>query len=162
VRFVRLPSVADIPSRFAWKKRQEHLESGLPIWPDSVSILLGSDDALPKLVPSSDWWDKRFLNLDRDGFYFHDEALPLRFTYILEPRSENVQIARADLIPSIEAFPRLVANTSVNYALSSDVRRREFHAVGRFVEQITIKRLILGTSPERFEMLGLFLEEDAS
>ena len=132
------------------------------LWPDSVSILFGGADALPKLVPSCDWWDKRFLDLERDGFYFHDEALPVRFTYILEPRSRHVQIARADLIPSIEAFPRLVANTSVNYALSSDMRRREFYALGRFVEEITIKRLILGTSPECFEMLGSFLEQDVS
>jgi hypothetical protein len=132
------------------------------LWPDSVSILFGTEYALPKLVPSCDWWDKRFLDLERDGFYFHDEALPVRFTYILEPRSQNVQIARADLIPSIEAFPRLVANTSVNYALSSDMRRREFHALGRFVEKIIIKRLVLGTSPECFEMLGSFLEQDAS
>jgi hypothetical protein len=132
------------------------------LWPDSVSILFGTEDALPKLVPSCDWWDKRFLDLERDGFYFHDEALPVRFTYILEPRSQNVQIARADLLPSIEAFPRLVANTSVNYALSSDMRRREFHALGRFVEKIIIKRLILGTSSECFEMLGSFLEQDAS
>jgi len=132
------------------------------LWPDSVSILFGGADALPKLVPSCDWWDKRFLDLERDGFYFHDEALPVRFTYILEPRSRYVQIARADPMPSIEAFPRLVANTSVNYALSSDMRRREFYALGRFVEEITIKRLILGTSPECFEMLGSFLEQDVS
>ena len=132
------------------------------LWPDSVSLLFGTDYALPKLVPSCDWWDKRFLDLERDGFYFHDQALPVRFTYILEPRTQNAQIARADLIPSIEAFPRLVANTSVNYALSSDMRRREFHALGRFVEKIIIKRLILGTSPECFEMLGSFLEQDAS
>ena len=132
------------------------------LWPDSVSILFGTGDALPKLVPSSDWWDKRFLDLEREGFNFHDEALPVRFTYILEPRSQNVQIARADIIPSIDAFPRLVANTYVNYALTSDMRRREFQALGRFVEQITIKRLALGTSPECFEMLGSFLEHDAS
>jgi hypothetical protein len=132
------------------------------LWPDSVSILFGTQDALPKLVPSNDWWDKCFLDLQRDGFYFQDEALPVRFTYILEPRSQNVEIARADVIPSIDAFPRLVANTTVNYALSPDMRRREFQALGRFVEQIIIKRLILGTSPECFEMLGSFLEQDAS
>jgi hypothetical protein len=132
------------------------------LWPDSVSILFGTKDALPKLVPSSDWWDKCFLDLERDGFYFHDKALPVRFTYILEPPSQNVQIARADVIPSIEAFPRLVANTCVNYALSADMRRREFHALGRFVEQIVVKRLVLGASPECFEMLGSFLEQDAS
>jgi hypothetical protein len=132
------------------------------LWPDSASILFGTEDALPKLVPSSDSWNKCFLDLERDGFYFHDEAVPVRFTYILEPPSQNVQIARADVIRSIEAFPRLVANTSVNYALSSDMRRREFHALGRFVEQIIIKRLILGSSPECFEMLGSFLEQDAS
>jgi hypothetical protein len=132
------------------------------LWPDSVSILFGTKGALPRLVPSSDWWDKCFLDLERDGLYFHDEALPVRFTYILEPRCQNVQIARADVIPSIEAFPRLVANTCVNYALSSDMRRREFHALGQFVEQIIVKRLVLGASPECFEMLGSFLEQDAS
>jgi hypothetical protein len=132
------------------------------LWPDSVSILFGTQDALPRLVPSSDWWDKCFLDLQQDGFDFHDEALPVRFTYILEPRSQDVQIARADVIPSIEALPRLIANTYVNYALSSDMRRKEFQALGRFVEQIIIKRLILGASPECFEMLGSFLEQDAS
>jgi hypothetical protein len=132
------------------------------LWPESVSILFGTKGALPKLVPSSDWWDKCFLDLERDGFYFHDEALPVRFTYILEPRSQNVQIARADIIPSIEAFPRLVANTSVNYALNSDMRRREFHALGRFVEQTIVKRLVLGASSECFEMLASFLERDAA
>ncbi len=132
------------------------------LWPDSVSILFGTKGALPKLVPSSDWWDKCFLDLQRDGFYFHDEALPVGFTYILEPRSQKVQIARADVIPSIEAFPRLVANTYVNYALSADMRRREFHALGRFVEQIMVKRLTLGASPDCFEMLASFLEQDAS
>lgn len=95
-------------------------------------------------------------------FYFHDEALPVRFTYILEPRSQDVQIARADVIPSIEAFRRLVANTSVNYALSSDMRRREFDALGRFVEKVIIKRLTVGASPECVEMLGSYLEQDAS
>lgn len=132
------------------------------LWPDSVSVLFGTEDALPKLVPSSDWWDKRFLDLDRDGFYFHDEALPVRFTYLLEPRSENVRIARAEIIPPIDALPRLIANTCVNYALSADMRRREFHALGRFVDQTTIKRLVLGTSSECFKMLGSFLEQDAS
>jgi hypothetical protein len=132
------------------------------LWPDSVSVLFGTKDALPKLVPSSDWWDKRFLDLERDGFHFHDEALPVRFTYILEPRAQNVEIPRADVIPSIEALPRLVANTCVNYALTSDMRRREFHALGRFVEQIIIKRLILGPSPECVETLASFLEQDAS
>jgi hypothetical protein len=132
------------------------------LWPDSVSVLFGTRDALPKLVPSCDWWDKCFLDLQGNGFHFQDEALPVRFTYILEARSQNVQIARADVIPSIQAFPRLIAHTSVNYALSPDMRRREFHALGRFVEQITVKRLILGTSPECVEMLGSFLEQDAS
>lgn len=132
------------------------------LWPESVTILFGATVALPKLVPSCDWWDKCFLDLERDGFYFQDEALPVRFTYILEPRSQNVRIARAEVIPSMEAFPRLVANTCVNYALSSDMRRREFHALGRFVDQIVIKRLILGASPECFEMLASFLERDAA
>jgi hypothetical protein len=42
------------------------------------------------------------------------------------------------------------------------MRRREFDVLGRFVEQIIIKRLILGTSPECVEMLASFLEQDAS
>jgi hypothetical protein len=147
----------EVSGTFRIKPSYPHIR----LWPDSVSVLFGTEDALPKLVPSSDWWDKRFLDLERHGFYFHDEALPVRFTYILEARSQNVRIASADLFPSIEALPRLVANTCVNYALSSDMRRREFHALGRFVEQVIIKRLTLGTSPECFEMLGSFLEHDA-
>jgi len=148
----------EVSGTFRIKPSYPHIR----LWPDSVSILFGTRDALPKLVPSSDWWDKRFLDLERDGFHFHEEALPVQFTYILEPPSQDVRIARADVIPSIEALPRLIANTCVNYALTSDMRRKEFHALGRFVDQTIIKRLILGTSPECFEELGSFLEGDAS
>jgi hypothetical protein len=44
------------------------------LWPDSVKLLLGSSDALPRIIPS---WDKCRLDLTQNGFRLQIEPLPL-------------------------------------------------------------------------------------
>ena len=128
------------------------------LWSDSVSILFGTKDALPKLVPSSDW-DKRFLDLDQPGFSFHTEPAPLRCIFLLEPRSPNVQVARIDEITPVGAFARLPANTYVSYGLTPEMRAREFRELGLLVARVAVKRLTLGSSLDWIAGLGPLVEQ---
>ena len=130
------------------------------LWPDSGSILFGAKDALPKLVPSCEWWDKCFLDLDQPGFRFQTEPAPIRCIFLLEPSSPDVQVARIDEITPLDAFARLAANTCVNYGLTTQMRAREFHALAQLVARVVIKRLTLGKSLEWIADLGPFLEQD--
>ncbi len=130
------------------------------LWPDSGSILFGAKDTLPKLVPSSEWWDKCFLDLDQPGFRFQTEPAPIRCIFLLEGYSPEVQVVRIDEITPLDAFARLAANTCVNYALTTKMRAREFHELGQLVQRVVIKRLTLGNSLEWIADLGPFLEQD--
>jgi hypothetical protein len=130
------------------------------LWPDSVSILFGAKETLPKLVPSSDWWDKCFLDLDQPRFRFQAESVPIKCICLLEPYSPDVRVARIDEIGTVDAFARLAVNTCVNYALTTEMRAREFRALGQLVETVPIKRLTLGSSLDWVANLGPLLEQD--
>jgi hypothetical protein len=130
------------------------------LWPDSGSILFGGNDALPKLVPSSEWWNKCFLDLDQPGFRFQTKPAPIRCIFLLEGYSPEVQVARTDEITPVDAFAQLAANTCVNYGLTKRMRAMEFHELGHLVQKVFIKRLTLGSSSEWIAALGPFLEQD--
>jgi hypothetical protein len=130
------------------------------LWPDSGSILFGAKDTLPKLVPSSVWWDKCFLDLDQPGFRFQTEPAPIRCIFLLEGYSPEVQVVRIDEIGRVDAFARLAANTCVNYGLTTEMRAKEFHELGKLVQRVVIKRLTLGSSLDWVGNLGAFLEQD--
>ena len=131
------------------------------LWPDSGSILFGAKDALPLLVPSSEW-NKCFLDLDQPGFRFQTQPAPIQCIFLLEPYSPDVQVARIDEITPVDAFARLAANSCVNYALNTKMRVREFHDLGQLVARVVIKRLTLGNSLQSIADLGPFLEQDLS
>ena len=56
----------------------------LRLWPESVALLYGAADALPRLTPT---WDKRALDLTRNGCRFQQQPLPLAAIYVLAERS---------------------------------------------------------------------------
>src|SRR5260370_8969321 len=55
----------------------------LCLWPDSVEMLYGSRDALPRLIPD---WEKRRLSLGEEGARFESLPLPLAAIYVLAAR----------------------------------------------------------------------------
>ena len=146
----------EISEEFCLRPAYPHVR----LWPDSVSNLFGAKDTLPKLVPSCEWWDKCFLDLDQPGFRFQTEPAPLRRIFLLEPCSPDVQVARIDEIRPVDAFARLAANTCVNYGLTTKMRAEEFHALGQLMQRVAIKRLTLGNSQDWIAELGPFLEQD--
>jgi hypothetical protein len=130
------------------------------LWPDSVKRLYGADDALPKLVPASDWWDKRYLDLGQTGLRFQRQPVPLACVCLLEPPDAAVRMARIKPVPPLEALPRLIPNTYVNYALNREMRAAEFETLGRLLQKVTVKELTLGTAPEGLAKIGEWIERD--
>ena len=53
------------------------------LWPDSVRVLFGSEEALPRITPT---WDKRYMALGDNGLGFATKPLPLGAIYLLGAR----------------------------------------------------------------------------
>jgi hypothetical protein len=109
----------------------------LNLWPDSVCLLHGSDDALPTVFPS---WEKRRMQLTGDGHSFASEALPLIAVYLLgEPCSDDE--FEVEGVEGQAAFVALVANTYANNTISPQIRAREFSVLGHLVSSVPVRRL---------------------
>jgi hypothetical protein len=113
------------------------------LWADSVRALFGSEDALPKITPT---WNKRYLALGRDGFRFELRALPLGVIYVLRSRETGGSACRLGPITPPSAFTALVANSYLNYLLDKDMRRTEFHLLGRLVDSVPVRFVDLPAS----------------
>jgi hypothetical protein len=128
----------------------------LCLWPDSVRMLYGSTEALPRLVPE---WDKRRLALGKNGTRFESRPLRLGAVYLLGER-------RIDPAPSLEAVkPRdallsLVANTFANKIPDREQRAREFEVLGRLVSNVPVRRVCPSNDPAQLDDLCEFIRED--
>jgi len=132
----------------------------IKLWPESVMHLYGRPDALPKLVPSSKDWDKRFLDLVQPGMVFARGRPPLSAIYLLEPRSTTASVPQIVWIPPAEGLVALVANSYVNYALSKEMREHEFGVLSRLVQSVPIRRLTLPETISDVNSLTNCLNED--
>jgi hypothetical protein len=128
----------------------------LCLWQDSVEMLYGSSEALPRF---SGGWEKRRLALGDQGTRFEDRPLPLGAIYLLGDR-------RPDQAPSVEGVrPRagllsLVADTFANKILDREMRAREFAVLGRLVTAVPIRRLHPHSDSSRLEELCEVIRED--
>jgi len=126
------------------------------LWADSVRAVFGSEDALPKITPT---WDKRYLALDQAGFRFESRALPLGVIYVLRSRETGGSSCRLGPISPSSAFITLVANTYLNYLLDKDMRRTEFHLLGRLVNSVPVRFVDLAAA--RLSELSEVIAADA-
>ena len=93
----------------------------LCLWPESVQMLYGSPEALPRFIQD---WEKRRLPLGEDGARFEDRTLLLEAVYLLSTRRAQAA-PLIDAIPSAEALPALVANTYATNLIDRDMRAKE-------------------------------------
>lgn len=114
------------------------------LWPESVELLYGTADALPRLTPN---WEKRCLDLSSGGSTFAQGPLPLAAVYVLGERGEHAGASAVACIPGVEALLALVANTHVNYLDDGPARAREFHSLGRVVASVPVKRAFAPADP---------------
>src|ERR1700731_983952 len=128
----------------------------LCLWPDSVEMLYGSSEALPRF---STGWEKRRLALGDQGTRFENRSLPLGAIYLLGDR-------RPDQAPFVErvrpqaGLLSLVADTFANKILDREMRAREFAVLGRLVTAVPIRRLHPQSDPSLLEELCAAIRED--
>ena len=112
------------------------------LWPDSVEILYGSSDALPRLSPN---WEKRRLALGNNCEQFEEVARPLRAIYILDDhRGEPGPYVES--MPVQAAFFSLVANSFATNMLDSQMRAKEFRTLSKLSSQVPIRKLFTSKS----------------
>ncbi|HVB58294.1 MAG TPA: hypothetical protein VNE63_17945 [Candidatus Acidoferrales bacterium] len=126
------------------------------LWPESVELVYGTSDALPRPIPNG---DKRRLSLANEKTQFEKRALPLSRIYLLGER-------RADGAPHLEAVPvqtalmSLVANTYATNILDREMRAKEFALLGRLASSTPIRRLHAQQNPARLTELCDLLSRD--
>ncbi len=128
----------------------------LCLWPDSVSMLYGSPDALPRFSPN---WEKRRLALGEGGTRFETRALPLGAIYLIgDRRSENAPCVEA--VRPQAALLSLVAETYANKILDREMRAREFELLSGLVTKVPVRRVYPHTDTARLGQLCRTIRED--
>ncbi|HWE93443.1 MAG TPA: hypothetical protein VG269_05660 [Tepidisphaeraceae bacterium] len=127
------------------------------LWPESVSSLLGSADALPLLTPA---WGKRYLDVLEHGHGFRREPIPLGAIYVLGERTPDADAPLVEPLPKQKALMTLVSHTYVNYLLTPEMRGSEFDVLSRLSDRVPMR---LVTPREDFRsirpMCGAILED---
>lgn len=127
----------------------------LSLWPDSVQIIYGSQDALPAFVPD---YEKRRLSLLGREKAFQVESLPLGKIYLLGTRMNDAKSRTEDLSPS-GALLSLVANTYANEILDTQMRADEFRFLGKLVSDTSVAQLFVGECSSGTETLNVIRED---
>ena len=128
------------------------------LWPESVKILLGREEALPQLTPV---WEKRFLELDGQRAKFASTKLPLGLLYLFAPRTDDQDAPRVDKISPREALLELVQNTYMNWVLDRAQRAAEFDILCRLVQKVPVRRITPHAKPEKLAALCDLIVRDA-
>ena len=109
----------------------------LSLWPDSVNMLYGSPDALPRFTPN---WEKRCLVLGEKGTLFQSRPVPLAAIYILgEHRPVDTPFVQA--VRPRPALLSLVADTYANRILDREMRAREFEVLANLVSRVPVRQV---------------------
>lgn len=119
-----------------------HVQPAYPqlrLWPDSVSMLYGEPDALPRLTPT---WDKRSLVLSGPGA-FQSQPLPLCAVYVLGDQCGHRDTAVGE-VNGAGRLLALLANTYVGYLLDPAMRQQEFDWLVRLAATIPVRQVNRG------------------
>jgi hypothetical protein len=129
------------------------------LWPESVKMLFGRDDALPQLTPA---WEKRYLELDGRLAKFAPAKLPLAILYLFAPRSSGQGVPRVEKLSPREAMLELVQNTYMNWVLDREQRAKEFDVLCRLVQRVSVRRITPHAKPEKIAGLCDLILRDAT
>ena len=108
------------------------------LWPESVRLLSGSDDALPRITPT---WEKQYLPLDRNGRRFAEKPLPLAGIYFLDDREPELALPAIEEFSGSKMFLSLVAHAYVNYLLDGEMLGRDFDMFRRLTKSVPVRRV---------------------
>ena len=152
------PVLADDIAALVERGGAVHVQPAYPqlrLWPDSVAMLYGAPDALPRLTPT---WDKRALLLSEPGA-FQRQSLPLRAVYVRGEQCDLANTAIAD-VSGAQRLLALLANTYVGYLLDATMRHHEFESLARLAATVHVRRVIRpGASSDVAAMCTQLLED---
>ena len=127
----------------------------LRLWPDSVALLFGAPDALPRLTPT---WEKRAMDLAR-GASFADAPLPLSAVYFLDDLRPAAAIHVEPIAPR-DALLALSVNSYVGYLLDGRMRAEEFTCLSRVASTIPIRRVVRPSAGARLSDVCSAIQRD--
>jgi hypothetical protein len=158
-----LPVVAEdiVPLEETGEGEQFIAVPGYPrvcLWPESVQMLLGRDDALPLIT---DGWEKRYLALDGERAKFAEQKLPVALVYVFGPRVSEAGAPRIEKLGAQEAVLELVRNTYMNWLLDRHQRAVEFDILCRLVKRVSVRRIVPHAQPEKIKELCDLILRDA-
>lgn len=123
------------------------IDSGYPnicLWPTAVKYLFGFSDALPRITPAdgaSAWWDKRYLDLTKDGYRFPQKSHPLAAIYILGERRDNPMVSFVESLSANDGLMALIANTYGISSLDIAGQAQDLKLLGRVAARVPIRRV---------------------
>jgi len=117
------------------------------LWDDSVKMLYGSAEALPRF---SIGWEKRRLALGEMETRFETRSLPLGAIYLLGDRRHDRAPAVEEVRPQAGLLS-LVADTFANKILDREMRANEFAVLGQLVTTVPIRRVYAHSDGSRLE-----------
>jgi hypothetical protein len=156
-----LPVLCEDVAAIEEKDGSYSIERGYPrvcLWPDSVELLMGRPDSLPRLTPN---WEKRYLPLDGGEATLDVHKRPLAAVYILAPREKAANAPRVEDVSSREVLLELVQNTYMNWLLDRHQRAKEFEFLSRLVSHIPVRRIVPHSDPSRIGALCALIVGDA-
>jgi hypothetical protein len=109
------------------------------LWPESVKMLFGAADVLPRLTPT---WDKRYINLADGACRFERRALPLAAIYILDERVDDTNAPVIRTMSARAALITLTANTYLNCLLDQRMRAQEFAVLAQLITDVAVRQVI--------------------
>jgi hypothetical protein len=128
------------------------------LWPESVEMLMGNPEALPRLTPN---WENCYLALDGVRAIPEKQKQPLGAVYILESRETSQDAPRIEAASHPDVLVELVRNTYMNWLLDRSQRAAEFELLSHLVAQIPVRRIVPHRDPSRIGALCDVLLADA-
>jgi hypothetical protein len=110
----------------------------LRLWPESVEMLFGRSDLLPRLLPD---WEKRRLAEGDHRSSFWSRPCQLGAIYLLSDRCAEATAPRLEVLSQRAALIGLVANSYGSKLIDSQMRADELMLLGRLVSKVPVQRL---------------------
>lgn len=129
----------------------------LRLWPEAVDTLYGSRDALPRLTPT---WDKRYLDVSRNGYLFQSTPLPLGGVYVLNDRTDDARAPYVTALDGADRLMTLIANTYSYEVFDREMRVRELDVLARVAERYPVRRVTPHSAPQKLTQLVSTLTRD--
>jgi hypothetical protein len=136
------------------------IQTGYPrinLWDDVVESFYGSSTALPRIVSN---WDKKYLDLQREGVRFHKEAALLSAVYVLADRRDGEAAPRIEPLSATESLLALLTNAHGRYLLDKPMRAREFELLSRLNGRVMVKRVVPHSAIDRLDRLTELILRD--